>query len=88
MKPSFSESLDLKLHTRMASSKNSDQLKPNWDDMTIEDSASDLEESWAGEEVMFDGSPSSGRYVKHTNTLTYVSNKRACLCNIFFIGCT
>ena len=31
----------------------------NWEDMNIEDS-SDLEESWAGEEVMFDGSPSSG----------------------------
>ena len=45
----------------MASSKNSNEhQKSNWDDMAIEDSASDLEDSWAGEEVMFDGSPSSG----------------------------
>ena len=42
-------------------SKNSNEhQKSNWDDMAIEDSASDLEDSWAGEEVMFDGSPSSG----------------------------
>ena len=34
--------------------------KPSWvEDMAVDDS-SDLEESWAGEEVMFDGSPSSG----------------------------
>ena len=39
---------------------NEQQQKSNWDDMAIEDSASDLEDSWAGEEVMFDGSPSSG----------------------------
>ena len=31
------------------------------EDMAVDDS-SDLEESWAGEEVMFDGSPSSGKY--------------------------
>ena len=31
------------------------------EDMAVDDS-SDLEESWAGEEVMFDGSPSSGMY--------------------------
>ena len=37
--------------------------KPSWvEDMAVDDS-SDLEESWAGEEVMFDGSPSSGMYV-------------------------
>ena len=36
--------------------------KPSWvEDMAVDDS-SDLEESWAGEEVMFDGSPSSGMY--------------------------
>ena len=47
----------------MASSKNSNEhQKSNWDDLAIEDSASDLEDSWAGEEVMFDGSPSSGIY--------------------------
>ena len=47
----------------MASSKNSNEhQKSNWDDLAIEDSASDLEDSWAGEEVMFDGSPSSGNF--------------------------
>ena len=34
--------------------------KGHWDDLAVDDS-SDLEESWAGEEVMFDGSPSSGK---------------------------
>ena len=32
-----------------------------WEDMNCIDDSSDLEESWAGEEVMFDRSPSSGR---------------------------
>ena len=51
----------------MASSKNSNEhQKSNWDDLAIEDSASDLEDSWAGEEVMFDGSPSSGIYTIFT----------------------
>ena len=50
----------------MAFSNKSDEQqhqKLNWDDMAIEDSASDLEDSWAGEEVMFDGSPSSGIFL-------------------------
>ena len=51
------------------SNKNNEnqQQKSNWDDMAIEDSASDLEDSWAGEEVMFDGSPSSGMYFNCTS---------------------
>ena len=51
--------------------------KPSWvEDMAVDDS-SDLEESWAGEEVMFDGSPSSGMYfyfwlfVQHYLTQNY-----------------
>ena len=39
----------------------SNPQKHHWEDIAVEDS-SDLEESWAGEEVMFDGSPSSGKY--------------------------
>ena len=55
------------------SNKNDEQQhqKSNWDDMAIEDSASDLEDSWAGEEVMFDGSPSSGIFNKTKGTLVH-----------------
>ena len=43
-----------------ASSKlTNEHPKGSWEDTIIEDS-SDLEDSWAGEEVMFDGSPTSG----------------------------
>ena len=37
--------------------------KPWTEDMATIDDSSDLEESWAGEEVMFDGSPSSGMFI-------------------------
>lgn len=43
-----------------SSAKHNENQKHHWEDIAMEDS-SDLEESWAGEEVMFDGSPSSGK---------------------------
>ena len=45
-----------------SASKNNENPKGPWDDTIIEDS-SDLEDSWAGEEVMFDGSPTTGELV-------------------------
>jgi hypothetical protein len=47
----------------MAASKQNEYPKFNWEDAIIEDS-SDLEDSWAGEEVMFDASPSSGKSIR------------------------
>ena len=62
--PSTTSSSGSKGHYRSVINKNSnhnhgDNSKKLWEDTVLEDS-SDLEDSWAGEEVMFDGSPSSG----------------------------
>lgn len=44
------------------SKQQNDQAKSSrWDAENVMEDSSDLEDSWAGEEVMFDGSPSSGK---------------------------
>ena len=64
MESLFSESSNLmKTRDMSTSSKPNEHPKGSWEDTIIEDS-SDLEDSWA-DDVMFDGSHSSGKEMKN-----------------------
>ena len=68
MESLFSESSNLmKTRDMSTSSKPSEHPKGSWEDTIIEDS-SDLEDSWA-DDVMFDGSHSSGKAQRRARIL-------------------